>query len=65
MPRHAKPWTAQADEILRKAVFDGRSLERICEELGRSRSAVRSRAQVLGLSLQLAGQRRRNVSKWS
>ena len=63
MPRHVNPWTQTADDILRQAVLEGRSLPAICQQLGRTQAAVRARVHVLGLSLRVIGGTRRGLSK--
>jgi hypothetical protein len=63
MPRNAKPWTQKADDILKRAVFEGWSLPAMCETLGRTEAAVRARAYVLGLSFRLVASKGRNVPK--
>ena len=63
MPRHAKPWTQKADDILRQAVFEGWPLPAICERLGRTEAAVRARAYVLGLSFRLVSPKGKRTSR--
>jgi hypothetical protein len=63
MPRHAKPWTLKADDILKRAIFEGWSLPAICERLGRTEAAVRARAYVLGLSFRLVSPKGKSASK--
>lgn len=63
MPRHPHPWTQKADELLRQAVVEGRSIPYICRMLGRTQAGVRPRAQVLGLSLRLVELTRRKLQK--
>ena len=53
MPRYAKSWTQDDDDILKRAVLDGWPLRDMCERLDRTKAAVRARAHVLGLSFRL------------
>lgn len=53
MVRNPKPWTEEADDVLRDAVLKGRPLHTICRELERTEPAVRSRIHVLGLSYRI------------
>lgn len=63
MPRQTKPWTQEADDALRKAVFDGWPLPEMCEKLGRTKAAERARAYILGLSFRLVSPKRRSSRK--
>jgi hypothetical protein len=61
MPRHPKPWTEEADEVLRKAVLEGQSLSNVCQQLGRTEAAVRARGHTLGLTFRMASGKRRHA----
>lgn len=63
MPRHLKPWTQKADDILRQAVLDGWSLPKICQQHGRTEAAVRARVYVLGQSFRMVRAKSRGVPK--
>ncbi len=62
MPNCPSPWTPEADELLRQAVFRGLHARAICKQLGRTEASVRARAYVLGLSMRLVEPRRRPAS---
>jgi hypothetical protein len=64
MHKNSKPWTPELDEVLRKEVIAGTSLFAIAKKLGRSESAIKSRAYTLRLSLRPLGTRRREISRW-
>jgi len=51
MRRKGPPWTPEEDDALRKAVIAGATLPALSNALGRSESAIRSRAYILRLSL--------------
>ena len=53
------PWTLGEDDALRNAVIAGASLPALSKALGRSESALRSRAYVLRLSLRPGSQGQR------
>lgn len=59
MPNYQSPWTPEADDLLRQAVFQGLHARTICKQLGRTEASVRARAYVLGLSMRLVEPRRR------
>jgi hypothetical protein len=51
MPHNGPPWTPDEDDALRSAVIAGVSLPALSRALGRSESAIKSRAYILRLSL--------------
>jgi hypothetical protein len=51
MENHSKPWTPELEEVLREGVIAGTSLSAIAKRLGRSESAIKSRAYTLRLIL--------------
>ena len=53
MKRQLAPWASKEDDALRSAIRAGTSLSILSETLGRSASAIKSRAYVLRLSLRL------------
>jgi hypothetical protein len=59
MPHKGMPWTLEADNALRNAVIAGASLPTLSKALGRSESAIRSRAYILRLSLRPISQNER------
>jgi hypothetical protein len=44
-----KPWTGDEDDALTRDVADGTPIDEIAGKMGRTRSAIRSRAYVLRL----------------
>ena len=50
-PAHRRPWTEEEDRLLASLVQDGSLIGTIATDLGRTREAVRNRANLLGLSV--------------
>ncbi len=59
----AKLWTSEEDDILRRDVLEGKSLQAIASKIGRTQSAIRTRAYVLRLILGRPGAKRRGSPK--
>jgi hypothetical protein len=55
---HRNPWTPHAEEELRRLAAQGQFLPEIAATLGRSQEAVRTRANLLGVSVRFAAERR-------
>ena len=55
----AKRWTAEEDNILRQEALAGRPISEIASRIGRTESAVRTRAYTLRILLRQVGLRRR------
>jgi hypothetical protein len=49
-----KPWTGDEDDALTRGVADGIPIDEIARKIGRTRSAIRSRAYVLRLKFRRA-----------
>ena len=49
--RQREPWTSEEDEVLRQAAFAGRNAREIAGLVGRTESAVRTRAYTLRIPL--------------
>jgi hypothetical protein len=49
-----KPWTCDDDDALTREVADGTAIDEIAGKIGRTRSAIRSRAYVLRLKFSRA-----------
>jgi hypothetical protein len=49
-----KPWTGDEDDALTREVADGIPIDEIARKIGRTRSAIRSRAYVLRLKFSRA-----------
>jgi hypothetical protein len=63
MRPETKRWTAEEDDVLRQEALAGGSVSDIASKLGRSDSAVRTRAYTLRVPLRTVGIRRRE-SAW-
>jgi DNA-directed RNA polymerase specialized sigma24 family protein len=63
MKPETKRWTSDEDEILRKEALAGSPVTEIASKIGRSESAVRTRAYTLRVPLRMVGMRR-SVSAW-
>jgi hypothetical protein len=63
MRPETKRWTAEEDSILRQAALAGGSIAEITSKIGRSESAVRTRAYILWIPLRIVGIKRR-ISAW-
>jgi hypothetical protein len=51
-PAHRRPWTSEEDKLLANMVAEQEMIGEIAMVLGRTREAVRNRANLLGLSVQ-------------
>jgi hypothetical protein len=49
-----QPWTGDEDDALTREVADGIPIDEIARKIGRTRSAIRSRAYVLRLKFRRA-----------
>lgn len=61
---HRRPWSAEEDAVLAELVQSGELIGPVANALGRTREAVRNRANLLGLSVQSSpgrGRRRLDV----
>jgi hypothetical protein len=63
MRPEAKRWTADEDEILRQEALQGIPVAEIASKIGRSESAVRTRAYTVRVPLRIVGLRR-SASAW-
>jgi hypothetical protein len=59
MRPETKRWTAEEDDVLRQEALAGSPVAEIATKLGRSESAVRTRAYTLRVLLRTVGIRRR------
>ena len=59
MNPRTKRWTAEEDDILRQEALAGSPISEIASRVGRTESAVRTRAYTLGILLRQVGLRRR------
>ncbi len=50
-PAHRRPWTEEEDRLLASLIGDGGLIGAIATDLGRTREAVRNRANLLGLAV--------------
>ena len=63
-PAHRRPWTHDEDRVLARMIADGELIGAIAGVLGRTREAVRNRANLLGLSVQSSpGRGRRRLEE--
>ena len=51
-PAHRRPWTPEEDRLLAAMIGESELIGPIANILGRTREAVRTRANLLGLSIQ-------------
>lgn len=51
-PAHRQPWTTDEDRVLAGMIAEGELIAPIATVLGRTREAVRNRANLLGMSVQ-------------
>jgi hypothetical protein len=58
-----KRWTAEEDDVLRQEALVGSPVTEIASKIGRSESAVRTRAYTLRVPLRIVGMRR-SASAW-
>jgi hypothetical protein len=60
-----KQWTKEEEERLRQLFVQNKMPAEIAQSLGRSVSAVKSKAHALGITIARLGNRRRsNLSRW-
>ena len=62
--KNSDRWTQQEDERLRRLLIADTPPSEIAETLGRTVSAVKARAYLLGITLARFGIRRRGMSRW-
>ena len=63
-PSHRRPWAPEEDRLLASMIAEGEMIGPIAQVLGRTREAVRNRANLLGLSVQSSpGRGRRRLSE--
>jgi hypothetical protein len=58
-----KPWTGEEDDALTREAAGGTSIDEIAGKIGRTRSAIRSRAYVLRLKFSRGNADRLNTSE--
>ena len=63
MRPETKRWTAEEDDVLRQEALVGSPVTEIASKIGRSESAVRTRAYTLRVPLRTVGMRR-SASAW-
>jgi DNA-directed RNA polymerase specialized sigma24 family protein len=63
MRPETKRWTAEEDDVLRQEALAGSPVTEIASKIGRSESAVRTRAYTLREPLRIVGMRR-SASAW-
>jgi DNA-directed RNA polymerase specialized sigma24 family protein len=63
MRPETKRWTAEEDDVLRQKALVGSPVTEIASKIGRSESAVRTRAYTLRVPLRTVGMRR-SASAW-
>jgi DNA-directed RNA polymerase specialized sigma24 family protein len=63
MRPETKRWTAEEDDVLRQEALVGSPVSEIASKIGRSESAVRTRAYTLRVPLRTVGMRR-SASAW-
>jgi DNA-directed RNA polymerase specialized sigma24 family protein len=63
MRPETKRWTAEEDDVLRQEALVGSPVSEIASKIGRSESAVRTRAYTLRVPLRIVGMRR-SASAW-
>ena len=63
MRPETKRWTAEEDDVLRQEALVGSPVTEIASKIGRSESAVRTRAYTLRVPLGTVGMRR-SASTW-
>ena len=54
MSRRSTPWTPEEDDVLRQGALEGWTAVEVAHKVGRSESAVRTRAHALGILLGLS-----------
>jgi hypothetical protein len=62
--KNSDRWTQEDDEHLRRLLVNDTPPSEIAETLGRTVSAVKARAYLLGITLARFGIRRRGMSMW-
>lgn len=61
-PAHRRPWTEEEDRVMLDMIGAGEMIAPIADMLGRTREAVRNRANLLGRSVQTTpGRGRRRI----
>jgi hypothetical protein len=63
MRSETKRWTDEEDDVLRQEALAGSPVTEIAGKIGRSESAVRTRAYTLRVPLRIVGMRR-STSAW-